>query len=140
MRSEGHPRCDSCRILNANFGEYPLAELRLSDLLGSPLWSGTKDRYSPHIPAALFRGSSKAPGSRLSPNAHAHHVEVVIEGPNWSLQAVGHRGEQRIEQREILVPVWEDRNGGVPIVLHRGICEEGCARHLGEESVGLSVA
>src|SRR5215211_966751 len=37
-----------------DFSELPLAEFQLVDLLGSPLWSGTNDRCSPHLPAALF--------------------------------------------------------------------------------------
>src|SRR5215218_10077201 len=107
--------------------------------LGEPLFRCQLCQLSRRLESQVFRGSSEKPGSRLSPNAHPHHVEVVVEGPYWSLQAVAHRGEHRIKQGEILVPVWEDCNGGVLIVILHSVCEDGCARHLSEKSVGLCV-
>src|SRR5918993_4400649 len=73
------------------------------------------------------------PESRSSPNVHTHYVEVVVVGPDWSPQALAHRGEHRIKQGEILVVVFEDRNGGVLTVLLHSVCEDGCPRHLSEK-------
>ena len=40
-----------------------------------------KGRCSPHPPRGPFSGSSGRCSPRSSPNLHAHHVEVVVEGP-----------------------------------------------------------